>query len=374
MEYWDFQTFAYEKKGDGAVILRCFSRDSRVAVPEQMDGLPVRELAPYAFSAHMDENAIADGLLDGSVRLFPHGTAKRTEMCGDRLEELILPPTLRRVGRYCFYNCGHLRRLEFSRDLNDWGSGVFNGCRHVKEIWLDSEPDAATGLKQVLDELPEELTVEFRPGSRSTNSRGNSGAGFIRLEANASEARTLEANASDADTPEADSQGAACSARLIFPEFYEEGVENTPARILETHVHGTGIRYRNCFQNRRFDFALYDSLFPYALAQESENLLTELVLARLRYPYQLDAGAKTNYENYLQSHLLMFGKHFLKNRDMEGLRWYLERFAARENSEALLDSLSTCAVRQNDPLSQSLIMDFQRKNEPVARRRKRLEL
>lgn len=313
------------------MILRCFSRDGRVVVPEQMDGLPVRELAPYVFSAHMDENAIADGLLDGSVHLFPHGTAKRTEMCGDRLEELILPSTLRRVGRYCFYNCGHLRRLEFSGDLNDWGSGVFNGCRQVKEICLNAEPDAATGLKQVLDELPEELTVEFFSNT-------------------------------------------VCTARLVFPEFYEEGVENTPARILETHVHGTGIRYRNCFQNRRFDFALYDSLFPYALAQENENLLTELVLARLRDPYWLDPEARTNYENYIQSHLLMFGKHFLKNRDTEGLQWYLERFADRNNSETLLVSLSTCAVRQNDPLSQSLIMDFQRKNEPVPKRRRRLEL
>lgn len=27
-------------------------------------------------------------------------------------------------------------------------------------------------------------------------------------------------------------------AKLLFPEHYEEAVENTPARILETHHHG----------------------------------------------------------------------------------------------------------------------------------------
>lgn len=36
-------------------------------------------------------------------------------------------------------------------------------------------------------------------------------------------------------------------ARLVFPEFFEEAVENTPARILETHTHGSGMWYRNCF-------------------------------------------------------------------------------------------------------------------------------
>lgn len=59
------------------------------------------------------------------------------------------------------------------------------------------------------------------------------------------------------------------TARLMFPEFYEEGVENTPARILETHVHGSGILYRNCFQGRKIDFYQYDNAFPHAMAQES---------------------------------------------------------------------------------------------------------
>ncbi|MCD7745691.1 MAG: leucine-rich repeat domain-containing protein [Lachnospiraceae bacterium] len=363
MEQWDFQTFAYVKEGDGAVILRCFSRDGKVAVPEQIDGLPVRELAPYAFSAHMDARMMADGIRDGRVRLFPYESDERTEACGDRLEELILPATLRRVGRYCFYNCGHLRRLEFPGDLIDWGSGVFNGCRHVKEICLNAEPDERTGLKQVLDELPEELTVEFILKNRKNLGR-DLHTGSNRLEVNASEAHR----------PGSDSLDEGCTARLVFPEFYEEGVENTPARILETHVHGTGIRYRNCFQNRRFDFALYDTLFPYALAQENENLLTELVLARLRVPYRLEPAARANYENYIKSHLFLFGKHFLEKKDTEGLQWYLERFAGPKDSGKLLDDLSSFAVQRNDPLSQSLIMDFQRKNEPAPKRRKRLEL
>ena len=42
----EIQAFAYERKGNSAVIRRCFSRDTKAAVPGMIDGLPVTELAP----------------------------------------------------------------------------------------------------------------------------------------------------------------------------------------------------------------------------------------------------------------------------------------------------------------------------------------
>ena len=64
-------------------------------------------------------------------------------------------------------------------------------------------------------------------------------------------------------------------AMLWFPEYYEEGVENTPARILENHVHGSGIRYRNSFVHKRLHVLEYDKLFPYAVAWEQERKMLE---------------------------------------------------------------------------------------------------
>ncbi len=37
--------------------------------------------------------------------------------------------------------------------------------------------------------------------------------------------------------------------QVLYPAFFEEAVENTPARIIETHTHGVGIQYRNAFRN-----------------------------------------------------------------------------------------------------------------------------
>ena len=59
--------------------------------------------------------------------------------------------------------------------------------------------------------------------------------------------------------------------RFWFPEFFEEGVENTPARILENHVHGSGIRYRNSFVHKKLNTLEYDRLFPYAVAWDQRT-------------------------------------------------------------------------------------------------------
>ncbi len=343
------QSFVYEKSGDGAVILRCFlcagarrengsiscprpaqreesdkasscSIDGIAEIPETLDQLPVRELAPYAFSAHMDERVLEEARRSGILPDLP-------ALCGSRLKAVVIPKSVRRVGRYCFYGCDQLGSLEFSGSLTDWGSGAFAGCRHIKKICADADPGGPTGLRQVLEELPEALLVEF--------------------------------------------SSASAGARLIFPEFYEEGVENTPARILENHVHGTGILYRNCFEGKCFDFSQYDALFPFAKAREGEELLTELVLGRLRCPFRLEARAKEQYETYVREHLLLFGTHFLKRKDPEGLQWFLEQFTPERQ---VLEELSSAAARAADAQMQSILMDFRHKNFPGPTHRKRLTL
>lgn len=65
----EIQAFAYERKGNSAVIRRCFSRDTKATVPGMIDGIPVTELAPYAFSAHMDQQQLEQELAAGRLQL-----------------------------------------------------------------------------------------------------------------------------------------------------------------------------------------------------------------------------------------------------------------------------------------------------------------
>ena len=49
----------YREKSGGIEILRCFGIESRVEIPEIIDGKMVISAAPYAFSSHMDEDGRA---------------------------------------------------------------------------------------------------------------------------------------------------------------------------------------------------------------------------------------------------------------------------------------------------------------------------
>ena len=56
---------AYEIKKEEAVIWRCYDYGTEVELPEQIEGRPVTELAPYAFSAHMEEGALERDIRQG---------------------------------------------------------------------------------------------------------------------------------------------------------------------------------------------------------------------------------------------------------------------------------------------------------------------
>ena len=92
------------------------------------------------------------------------------------------------------------------------------------------------------------------------------------------------------------------AVRLVFPEHYEEAVENTPARILFTQHHGTGNNYRQCFYGREMDFRKYDSIFSLAVAQEKPEVLADMVFSRLTGPCGLTAEHRAIYEAYVRNH------------------------------------------------------------------------
>ncbi len=176
---------------------------------------------------------------------------------GSKITALSLPSTVRKMGKYALYQCNALEEFHFWNGLMDFGAGAFTGCHRIRRIGIDFEGEEISGLRDVLMEVPEELMVEYRAG--------------------------LE------------------TAVLWFPEFYEEGVENTPARIIESHTHGSGLLYRNCFVSRKLQFSEYDNRFPYALGQENRRFLGALVSARLRFPYGLSTEARHTYEAYLET-------------------------------------------------------------------------
>ena len=249
--------YSYEVTEGGIVITGYDGGEEAAEVPAFLEGKPVTQIGPYAFS-------------------------------GRPVRSLSLPPGITRMGRYALYNCGNLEELSFYGRLKDIGAGAFTGCHRIRSICLTPEEDGTSALRDVLMEVSEELEVECRYGREK--------------------------------------------ALLLFPEFYEEVVENTPARIIEHHTHGSGMFYRNCFENRRLRFHEYDSRFPYAVGQESEALLLRLVTARLRYPYMLSPDSRETYLSYLNVHFSAALDLFTAASDQAGISFLMSLHAGVRKS------------------------------------------
>lgn len=307
------QQFAYEVIRDTVTIWRCYSRTETAEIPETIAGYPVTKIAPYAFSEHMDPAAL-EGKAYTGTELIP-------ALCGNRLSTIYIPKTVFQVGRYCFYNCEHLKKISFTDTLKDWGSGVFTGCHQVDqlEIWLYG--DGRSTLKDVLAELPEPVMVDYHRKK----------------------------------------EGVFETARLMFPEFYEEGVENTPARLINLQIHGSGMLYRNCFQQRILNFAEYDTRFPYAQSQEKFEITAQLAEGRLRYPLELSEGARIQYETFVAEQGDRFAEYIIEKREMDTLEWYISMLQQagyeKERQKELFDAMIESAVTLGWQEGLSYLMD-----------------
>ena len=265
----------YKIAADGSVeILRCYGSDPRIVLPGQIDGRTVTAVAAYAFSDRKtSEEAEVLEYETEDHRLFREGERL---LVGELVERVELPDTVERIGRYIFYGCRNLRALRFSDRLRDIGSGAFTGCRGLRRLDVELTKGKKTCVKEILGDLWQRIDVTFwRNGTES---------------------------------------------KLVFPEHYEEAVENTPARILFTQHHGSGNNYRQCFYDREMDFRKYDSLFYLARAQEKTGVLTDLVFARLMGPEELTKEAEAGYERFVREREEEILSVLTDRGDMEKLR------------------------------------------------------
>lgn len=295
--------FLYQQISDGIRILKCRSLDTIAEVPKTIMGQPVTQLSSYAFS---EQKRLEEGIwTQGDIEDIP-------ELSKERLTQLYLPAGIRKVGAYAFYNCENLEKLSCYSTTLDWGAGAFTGCTGIRELDIHVTEGQKSCLPEILTELHQTLRVVYHGKEE---------------------------------------------ARLIFPEFYEESVENTPARILETHVHGCGHQYRYCFVQSEFQFRGYDSLFPYVKVQEQEELVLELAVNRMRYPYGLTQDHRLVYEEYLSQHMGKAALCTVQKKDIEQLEWLLERY---EFSKGELSLLIAEACRTDYSLALSTLMERQR--------------
>lgn len=262
----------------GAAVLSCFGGGASVFLPERIGALPVLELCSYAFSS--PQAALAQlppgaEILEAEVKSAAESGTGERFLGGGFLREIRLPAGLRAVGAYAFYNCTGLSRVVLGAGPARVGNGALMNCAALGEIGVEARIGARTCLPGLLAELQREVRVAFR------SDEGES--------------------------------------VWIFPEYYEESVENCPARIFEHFIHGAGFRYRQCFQGDRLDTDGYDAQFAAAGGETERGTLLRIALARLRRPLRLSEPSGERYLSYLKHNAAAAAALLVREDDPEGL-------------------------------------------------------
>lgn len=299
----------YRKEKTGVVIERCLGVEERIELPEFLDGLPVTAVESYAFS---DAN--------------PRVSDEKIAVCGQKLLEISLPRNLRRIGNYAFYGCRKLEKITMFHRTEDIAGGAFTGCARLRELCIFMEDADGYCLKDIVSEIHHELYVDLIYPENSIS---------------VADQKLVHPRAK--------------TAKLLFPEYFEEAVENTPARILETHVHGSGCHYRQCFHDGELNYPEYDRMFAGAVAWESVDFCTDLALRRLLYPYCLSKDAKGVYISFLIEHRMDAAKWCIVFEQNEALE-YISSFVDWQEEE--LQELIQDANRQGRVEIQSFLLDY----------------
>ena len=152
----------YEIKSKEAVVWRCYDYGTEAELPEMIESCPVTELAPYAFSAHMDERLLEKGFREGRLRLWDPDSAgkvwkggrfcfpkpeqrrgSRRLLQGQRWRRSICRRLSGKSERMLFTTAAGFGSLAFTGDCQIWGQGFLRAVMESGSwfcIWMTHRP------------------------------------------------------------------------------------------------------------------------------------------------------------------------------------------------------------------------------------------
>ena len=261
---------------------------SEVVLPEAIEGNVITDIGDYCF-------ATKEPAVQGEVFESVLGTEEEVhEVSGSYLTKICLPDTVEHIGNFAFYNCTKLEEISFGKKLERIGSDAFMNCLRLHRLIVRCDVSEKTGLKQVLAQIPWEITVSMEQQEREV----------------------------------------AC---VLYPEYFETYDEISPAHIFGRNIQGEGFRARQCFVDGKIDFVSYDSIFQKVCAEETADVRIRLAVNRLHYPMDLKEQAKESYETYLTTNADDEAIYFLRHREKDILYFLCERqYLSKQGVERLI--------------------------------------
>lgn len=249
-------------------------------------------------------------------------------VCGNFLEEAVLPDSLRVIGSCAFYNCRRLRTLSVGAGELTVGSDVFLNCFALADLIVRADPEQATGLFALVNNITEAVRALFWcPGE------------------------------------------AAPRAGLWYPAYWED-VEESPAHILLHTFSGQGYHYRQCFLNNKFLPAEYDAIFPQGHDADDANIMAMLCFDRLRWPWQLSETAAGHYRAFLSANTGRVLARLLKAQDTDSIRALL---ALDVLDKAAFAEGAALAAKAENAAAAALLADAEHKKFAAAKPKRRYD-
>ena len=347
--------------GGEARLVRVYGGEPCAVLPGAVPGpeggeWPITELGDYCFSEKPrglpgpEKTCRYEQAEDGTLRLIrafgrevggrarysfdfdaPAASAQDDDLhpvCGNFLEEVSLPDSLRVVGSCAFYNCRKLRRLSAGAGELTMGSDVFLNCFALEDLIVRAAPEQPTGLFALVGSITEAVRALFWP--------------------------VVEASP---------------RAGLWYPAYWED-IEETPAHILLHTFSGQGYHYRQCFLENRLLPAEYDAIFPQGHDADDAAVMAMLCFDRLRWPWQLSAAAQGAYRDFLKANTGRVLNRLLKAQDMEGIKALLALDVM--DADAFAEGAALAAKADNAGAA-ALLADAEHKKRAAAPQKKRYD-
>ena len=152
---------------------------------------------------------------------------------------------------------------------------------------------------------------------------------------------------------------------LWFPEYYEEGVENTPARILMTEVMERSVLQK--LSGKRFIFWSMTSVLRW---REPRN--HQISERNGIWQTELADRAHRTGENTVRAvpkeHIEQIASDFIRQKRGEELEWLLHTYPLEPGQKELFTGLVNLADKVKSPEILSMLMEYQRLHFPSKRR------
>lgn len=243
----------YEKiqyLGEDCVEITGFEGAVRsLTIPERIEGLAVRSIGKHAFAGRRD------------------------------LQEVELPPSVRRLRLFAFHNCVNLRRMSLFDSVEDYYDGVIRQCISLEEITIRFKGSSYALVKDMLSDNDHAMSFDLLLPAQEI--------------------------------------------RLSFPEYALIASENTMARTIQFAYEGGGYAYRNCVRKKEIKFREYDRLFSF-MERDDASFAAVIASDRLMYPHDLDEAAKSHYTAFLRKHAQEALERFIRSRQTERVRLITE--------------------------------------------------